>query len=531
MTPVALLLVPQVTFTSLLHELGDRSSLSKWPSPEYQSLQATSYNRESVKRGQPGWFADSDGTGYIREEGQGADKRYVLMEHDGPGCITKMWTPFFYYDFNERTGPDIQIILDGKTVFDESLIKLVTGKGSVSPPWAAYSARAGNLYLPMPFARSAKVTMKQKPFYFSINYRVYPKGTTVEHFERGFLAKRSAEIKEAARLSGNFFQLPKIKSDTLIVAPGQARKLILPRGEQALRELKVSIEGAKSDPSLLRSTVLTAAFDKSQTVWCPLGDFFCSADSLHSFQTRTRSIDAAGRMWSGWWMPYQRSGEIAIENHGRKTIQVTVTKVVVPAKWTSRSMHFYARWRPDDIVPGTPFSDWNFVDIHGKGVYVGDAWTVANVRKDSWWGEGDEKVYIDEAWDKGFPTHFGTGSEDYYGWAGGVYPVLEDQFSSPFLANVKVGGLDGHTQGYNILTRVRGLDAIPFHRRLRFDMESSFGTDMREKWDLLGYSAVTFFYARPGAIHNRPAQPEAVSKPILSLAQIQATSDKIKADR
>jgi hypothetical protein len=46
---------------------------------------------------------------------------------------------------------------------------------------------------------------------------------------------------------------------------------------------------------------------------------------------------------------------------------------------------------------------------------------------------------VDDAWDKGFPTHFGTGTEDYYGWAGGEIPTRKDEFSTPFLANARVG--------------------------------------------------------------------------------------------
>ena len=130
------------------------------------------------------------------------------------------------------------------------------------------------------------------------------------------------------------------------------------------------------------------------------------------------------------------------------------------------------------MVPGTPFQDWNFIDIRGQGVFVGDAWTVLNIQG-SWWGEGDEKIYVDSAWDQGFPTHFGTGTEDYYGWAGGEVPTRQDEFSAPFLANARVGGWMGARPGFNICTRTRSLDAIPFTQRLVFDMESSFGTDIR----------------------------------------------------
>lgn len=43
---------------------------------------------------------------------------------------------------------------------------------------------------------------------------------------------------------------------------------------------------------------------------------------------------------------------------------------------------------------------------------------------------------------------------------------------------------------------------------------------MREKWDLLGYSAVTFFYAKPGAKHNRPPMPASAAKRIMSIDEL-----------
>ena len=80
---------------------------------------------------------------------------------------------------------------------------------------------------------------------------------------------------------------------------------------------------------------------------------------------------------------------------------------------------------------------------------------------------------MDGAYDAGFPTHFGTGTEDYYGWAGGKVPRREDVFSHPFLANVSVGSTgEDNPRGFNICTRIRALDAIPFEHRLRFDMEA-----------------------------------------------------------
>ena len=91
----------EVRLESLLAEMCDPAAVARLPDPPYQSLQASSYNRASVARDQPdqgtgGWFADSDGTGCIRvEKNARGEDEWVLMEHTGPGCITKMWTPFF----------------------------------------------------------------------------------------------------------------------------------------------------------------------------------------------------------------------------------------------------------------------------------------------------------------------------------------------------------------------------------------------------------------------------------------------------
>ena len=172
------------------------------------------------------------------------------------------------------------------------------------------------------------------------------------------------------------------------------------------------------------------------------------------------------------------------------------------------------------MLPGHRFVDWNFVEVRGQGVLVGDAMTALNPT-DGWWGEGDEKIYVDGAYDAGFPDHFGTGTEDYYGWAGGVNPTREDVFSVPLLANACVGSTERDSpRGFNVCTRIRSLDAIPFRERLVFDMEASPGVDQRRPSDLLGYSAVSFWYARPGAACNRPPAPEAAARPLMSLEQL-----------
>lgn len=232
-------------------------------------------------------------------------------------------------------------------------------------------------------------------------------------------------------------------------------------------------------------------------------------------------------------MPFKQSANLTLVNLSKMPVHIDKFAVArIPYKWDAQTMLFHANWRSDDFVQGSTFSDWNFIDIKGKGVLVGDAWTVLNPDY-GWWGEGDEKIYVDEAWDKKFPTHFGTGTEDYYGWAGGENPSKDDYFSHPFLANIEVGSATKerrNVRGFNICTRVRALDAIPFNTRLVFDMEASFGTQCRNPWDYLAYSAVVFWYGMPNATYNRPALPQQAAKPITTLKDLDDLAQMIKKE-
>ena len=524
-----------VTLLTLLDELADPAALARFPAPEYRSLQATSYHRASTHRDQPdrsdrGWFADSDGTGFVRTERVGDREEFVLMEHDGPGCITRLWTPFFYDDFGERVGPNVRVYLDGASepVIDEPLIALVRGKGTFRRPLATKTARAGDSYVPIPFARACKVTLSAKPFYYAIAYRAYEPGTVVETFTRArYAAAERALAENARRLADCELPAGDVVTTRGTVLAGAARELELPVGAHALTGFELRVPEVVRDPARLRSTVLAFTFDGEETVWCPLGDFFCSADELHPFDTWTRTARADGTFVCRWTMPWKERATLRVLNLAAPPIDVELAAATRPWTWDERSMHFHARWRPDDVVPGTPCSDWEFAAIEGRGVFVGDVFSVLNVQG-SWWGEGDEKQYVDDDWARGFPSHFGTGTEDYYGWAGGEVPSRDDEFSTPFLANARVGGLDDAgrpapgrmTNGFNVSTRVRSLDAIPFRERFRFDLESSFGTDIRNPWNVLAYSAAVFYYARPGARDDRPARPERAKEPILRYPEL-----------
>ena len=92
-----------------------------------------------------------------------------------------------------------------------------------------------------------------------------------------------------------------------------------------------------------------------------------------------------------------------------------------------------------------------------------------------WWGEGDEKIYVDG---EKFPSIFGTGTEDYYAYSWGG--ISTDFYEHPFHAQPRSNVYnkfnrkttnERNTQGYSTETRTRALDGMPFSSSLKLDME------------------------------------------------------------
>ena len=204
----------EITLVSLLNEIIDRDLIAQFPESAYESKQASSYNRESVSPDLPGWFADSDGEGFVRVEEINGQKEWVLMEDEGPGCITKIWAVCFYYGLQDTTGANIKFYMDGAAdpVISTNFFKLVKGQDFIKAPFADESTRAGNLYFPIPYAKSCKITMDKKAFYNIINYRKYPAGTNVKTFTmEDFEATRSVRDQVAIILINK----PDAKGETI----------------------------------------------------------------------------------------------------------------------------------------------------------------------------------------------------------------------------------------------------------------------------------------------------------------------------
>ncbi|MEX0313069.1 MAG: glycoside hydrolase family 172 protein, partial [Allomuricauda sp.] len=509
----------EINLTTLLNEMVDREQITRFPETNYQTLQASSYNRESISPDKPGWFADSDGIGFIRIEENNGKKEWVIMEDEGPGVITKIWAVCFYYGLDNTTGANINFYLDGETTptISTNFFKLVKGQDFVKAPFADESTRAGNLYFPIPYAKSCKITMDDKVFYNIINYRSYPEGTKVKTFSMEEFEQTVALQQQIGETLINSPEIEGAKGTQIkeLTPSDPMVGQLFPEGG-AIQQIEIKLSETENLAQALRSVVIRAEFDGEETVWAPVGDFFNNVGKIQPYNMWERTVNEDGTMICRWLMPFKENARISLENLGKESVKAKMTITTGAYEWSENSMHFHATWRMDDPTPTFPLYDWNFLEAQGKGVVVGDEWAVLNP-VEGWWGEGDEKIYVDGDFEKNFPSHFGTGTEDYYGWAGGKVPTPADEFSKPFLGNIIVA--DPNSKGYNVCTRTRVLDAIPFRERIKFDVESSCGK--RSKSHFLQYAQTTFWYAVPGVSHNRKPLPEKAASTLPSIADLE----------
>jgi len=522
-----------ITLESLLREMIDRDAVARWPDPAYKCLHASSYDRRSKTPDDPaGWFANNDWSQFIRFEENKGRREWVLMEADGPGCIVRQWwggkfppkdaVLRFYLDGAEEPaieGPPHGILAGG--LLAPKPLSMEYAKAPAGSPGGM------NLYLPIPYAKHCKVTYSEpsakdptKPppnRWYNIEYRAYAAGTRVKTFTMADLKAASATLEDSCEQLRS--KLPQIAGELVdlkrqSLESGKEISFDLPAGPAAIRKIIMTVR--TDNPSwpdqveeVWRSTVIRMTFDGQETVWCPVGDFSGSGVGLNSVNSWYRTVIFCGQIWSHWVMPYQKSARVTFVNLGKQKVDVYMRPIVGPWQWDSRSMHFHATWRQERDIPTRPYKDWNYVTLTGKGVYMGDTLALFNPVRD-WWGEGDEKIWVDG---ESFPSHFGTGSEDYYGYSYGNPTV----FQTPFCNQPRCDGPGnaGHTTN----TRTRNLDAIPFEKSLKFDMEIWHWKDCK-----VNYAATTYWYALPGATSNRVPQPEEAVAPIPRLAESRANA-------
>ena len=510
-----------VTTGRLYEEMIDLVGLAEFPDPAYQTVQFSSYDRRSSIPGGPGWFANSDGFGgepvpgfaaVLREPGADSIGQYLMADVEGPGALVRLWTA--------AIDGSVQLWLDGanEPVYDGPADDFFHRPLDAYPQ--AGSLNRENLertlyqrdaaYAPMPFARQLRLVWTgnlSHIHFYQLEVRKYAAGTRVVTFSPEDLATYAETIdRVTAALADPDASLPvpaqsESHGITVEVAPGQSVDALVVDGPAALQQLELQLEADHLERAL-RQTVLHIHFDDHPRaqVESPLGDFFGAAPGINPYQSLPFSVLPDGTMTSRFVMPFENAVRVRLENLGDQSVSVAGSARSLPYDWDrERSMHFRARWRVDHDLIADPnaVQDLPFLVARGKGVYVGTTSILLNPNPiptpgGNWWGEGDEKVFVDQ---DTLPSLFGTGSEDYYNYS----------WSSPDIFTFAYCGQprnDGPgNRGFVTNYRWHILDPLPFERSIGFYMELY----SHERTPGFSYARVGYHYGRPGLTDDHSA--------------------------
>ncbi len=257
--------------------------------------------------------------------------------------------------------------------------------------------------------------------------------------------------------------------DNFRVAPGETHTLMDVKGPGVITHIWMTFLGPEpqswaKDGSANHQEMLLRVYwdgDPRPAIEAPVGDFFANSfgkrSSVISVPVAVEDADSYNCFWQ---MPFRKSAKIEIVNQSAKSINLLYYNI----DWIQRPVakdtpYFYAQYRQE--YPVEKGKDYVILDTKGKGHYVGTVLSVRS-RSPSWFGEGDEKIYIDG---EERPSIWGTGTEDYFLSAWGLQKTSTPYFGTPYFDQWGIVG--GHTSAY----RWHINDPIVFQKGIRFTIE------------------------------------------------------------
>ena len=501
-----------VTTGSLVDEMVNLRGLTYFPAPAYRTVQFSSYDRRSTVSGGPLWFSNSDGfgdepianfEGVLKEPGPDGVGEYLICGVEGPGAIVRVWTA--------KMEGTVRVLLDGETVFEGPAQEFLT------KPYDGFARAAGvdagilagtfyqrdAAYCPMPFAGRCRIEWSgdlRKLHFYQIQVRLYDKSAQAITFQAQDLKACESSLQRAAKILADpdgayaFGSTQPPSAFELTVEPGEKKQALELEGSKAVERLRVLVSAADRDLAL-RQTVMHVECDGYPwgQVQAPVGDFFGTAPGVNPYKSLPFTVSPDGTMSSRYVMPFERSLRLVFENLGEQPVTIKGDALAGDYAWDGeRSMHFRARWRVDHglVASNKEVQDLPFVVANGAGVYVGTAIMMLNPNEiptphGNWWGEGDEKVFVDG---EPRPSTFGTGSEDYfnYSWS------APDIFFYPYCGQPRNDG--PANRGFVSNHRWQIVDALPFKEQIGFYMELF----SHERTPRFSYARIGYHYGRPG---------------------------------
>ena len=506
------------TYADLLDRLTNLERLAQPLLAGERTGTFSSYDRRSRYDAPTGqyleWDANNDGSGYIRKEGESI----VAFESEGPGVIWRVWSALPMMGH-------IRIFIDGTLKVDLPFRDFFERFGAEIPPLNFPElnptlSRGRNHWIPIPFNQSCKVLFDPEwGAYYHFTYTQFPQGTVLPHYDELFTRETSVALAETDRklsLRGRF-QSPaeheQILEQVLTVQPGETAEIAQLHGNQAITALQVK----DFEESCLQELYFSIYWDGEQqpSVHSPLGNFFGTAPGKNVYRSLPLGMTESS-CYSRWFMPFSQSARLMLKNTGAQAYTLTfLIHHKTLSHDASQLLRFHAKWHRDQFLDQVQHSgreiDWPILLANGSGRFCGMAlhvwnhwqepeqaapswwygrWDKKNI--DWWWGEGDEKFFVDG---EKFPSTFGTGSEDYIGYAWAAEPPFPT-FESAFACQPYV---ELNANGHTSVNRFHICDDVPFTSSFEASIEKYKPNQWGDGNQCL-YDVVAYWYQQPGEV-------------------------------
>ena len=515
----------ELTYIDLTERMIDMEYLALLPEPGENYGLISCYDRASKYNAETGeyidWDANNDNCGEMEKS---PDPLGVLLgEMQGPGCIWRIWSA-------DPQQQHVRIYLDGSETpaIDLSFYDYFSRECfPFSFPSMAYiSAKGRNLYMPIPYQKSCKIYAEEGFCnFFHFDYTTFPKDTKVPTFKRQLTVEDASAL---GRLDKKFSQRgidPKgkhprqtVHQKKVQIPIGKTVSVLELTGEGAITAIRAKID--LPDPAqarrILRELTLSIKWDGEEkpSVWAPFGDFFGTAPGANAYRSLPLGLTKDGWWYSYWYMPFAKGAKVEVANDGRENQEIEFEIVSGPLSQPVEKLgRFHAKWHRDAFLPEDPNRqiDWTILKTTGRGRFCGFMLHVWNPIA-GWWGEGDNKFFVDG---EKFPSVFGTGSEDYFGYAWGDSIFYDRPFHNQTLcegvdtgqfvrdrwsgddmwSEFETTGRIGTNKGHISVNRWQIADNVPFRTSFEGYMEKYFGND-RPTY----YAVVAYWYLAPGGI-------------------------------
>jgi hypothetical protein len=322
------------------------------------------------------------------------------------------------------------------------------------------------------------------------------------HDGRSMRATSTHKIGPDGKPDPNGVPDPNSNRDNSRVQPGQKKILMDVKGPGVITHIWMTFLGpephpwAKNGSANHQEMLLRMYWDGNErpAVETPVGDFFAN-----SFGKRSEvislpvAVEDADSYNCFWHMPFRKSARIEVLNQSEKPISLLYYNIdwIKKEHISDDTPYFYAQYRQE--YPVENGKDYVLLDTKGKGHYVGTVLSV-RTRSPSWFGEGDEKIYIDGEQNASI---WGTGTEDYFLSAWGLKTTSTPYFGVPYFDQWGIVG--GHTSAY----RWHLTDPIVFNTGIKvtFEHYGWMSPDENPKYESNSwnereddYSSVAFWY-------------------------------------